>query len=135
MSIPRSDHTATLLPDGRVLVIGGGFFPTKPTELYDPATNTWAEQQHGPDAEPIGAGGQVIGKKLYLVGGSYVFNAIEHSAVQSYDPAVDSWAYPTPQSMPTPRTFLTVAVANGNLYALGGSNDAGVLATNEVYTP
>jgi N-acetylneuraminic acid mutarotase len=124
--------------DGRIYVVGTMWSNTSASfvmSVYDPATNTWAEQQHGPDAEPIGAGGQVIGKKLYLVGGSHVFDAIEHSVVQSYDPAVDSWAYPTPQSMPTPRTFLTVAVANGKLYALGGSNDSGVLATNEVYTP
>jgi WD40 repeat protein len=35
MNIGRSDFTATLLPDGRVLVAGGG---DNTTELYDPAT-------------------------------------------------------------------------------------------------
>jgi hypothetical protein len=42
---PRSDHTATLLPDGNVLVAGGGLQMvstfTTTTELYDPATESW----------------------------------------------------------------------------------------------
>lgn len=124
--------------DGKIYVVGTMWSYPGPSfvmSVYDPATNTWVEKQHSPDVEPLGAGGQVIGKKLYLAGGSFAFDALEHSVVQSYDPAIDSWAYPTPQSMPTPRTFLTVAVANGKLYALGGSNDSGALATNEVYTP
>ncbi len=48
MIVPRYNHTATLLPDGRVLVAGGFAqmgtdFPTTATcEIYDPATNSWA---------------------------------------------------------------------------------------------
>ena len=42
MSIGRSDFTATLLADGRVLVAGGG---DNSTEIYDPNTGTF---QMGP---------------------------------------------------------------------------------------
>ncbi len=43
----RSDHTATLLPDGRVLIVGGGAFPaegaaTRSAELWDPATSAFS---------------------------------------------------------------------------------------------
>ena len=53
MVTPRSGHTATLLPDGRVLV-AGGFDITEPpgiggspeivatAELYDPSSGTWS---------------------------------------------------------------------------------------------
>jgi hypothetical protein len=46
MSLPRSVHTATLLPSGKVLVAGGvsyfgGVFPTT-GELYDPGTGKWS---------------------------------------------------------------------------------------------
>lgn len=39
----RSEHTATLLPDGHVLVTGGegGDGVLKSSEVYDPATTTW----------------------------------------------------------------------------------------------
>jgi len=39
MSISRSDHTATLLEDGRIMIAGGSIHPT--VELYDPDTDEW----------------------------------------------------------------------------------------------
>ena len=47
MAQPRSGHTATLLPDGRVLLIGGMIsvrgdeVSTDTTEIYDPKTGTY----------------------------------------------------------------------------------------------
>ena len=44
MVTPRYNHTATLLPDGRVLVSGGDVPPdhaTDSAELYDPDTGSW----------------------------------------------------------------------------------------------
>jgi hypothetical protein len=40
MQRPRSNHNATLLPDGRVLLIGGTGWEDSRAELFDPATNT-----------------------------------------------------------------------------------------------
>src|SRR5260370_5860247 len=44
MNAARDDATATLLPDGKVLIAGGAgnSVPLSSTELYDPATNTFA---------------------------------------------------------------------------------------------
>src|SRR5205807_4207479 len=46
MTIARKDHTATLLPNGKVLVVGGqpdsgNSIFLRTAELYDPATETW----------------------------------------------------------------------------------------------
>ena len=40
LNTPRYSHTATLLPDGKVLVSGGGN-SLDSAELYDPATGKW----------------------------------------------------------------------------------------------
>jgi len=38
---PRAGATATLLPDGLVLVAGGDLDVVRPAELYDPSTGAW----------------------------------------------------------------------------------------------
>jgi len=39
----RNSHTATLLPNGQVLVTGGfGSVPLAATEIYNPASNSWS---------------------------------------------------------------------------------------------
>src|SRR5438094_168165 len=39
LATARTFHTATLLPNGKVLVAGGG---NNSAELYDPASGTWS---------------------------------------------------------------------------------------------
>jgi N-acetylneuraminic acid mutarotase len=41
MHTTRDHHTATLLDDGRVLVVGGAYTSTPLPELYDGALNSW----------------------------------------------------------------------------------------------
>src|ERR1051326_4066187 len=45
LNTARFHHTATLLPDGRVLVVGGEHrhYPLASAELYDPAAGTWSD--------------------------------------------------------------------------------------------
>ena len=44
LTTPRFNHTATLLPNGKVLVAGGSgtSSPLSNAELYDPANATWS---------------------------------------------------------------------------------------------
>jgi hypothetical protein len=42
LNVARAQHTATLMPNGLVAVVGGFHGPTPTSELYDPATATWS---------------------------------------------------------------------------------------------
>ena len=71
MGVVRTEHTATLLNDGRVLVVGGsnGTSTHASAEVYDAVANSWlpavpmAVARHGFAIAPL-PGGQVL-----IVGG------------------------------------------------------------------
>jgi Kelch motif/Galactose oxidase, central domain len=91
MTTPRSAHTATLLPNGKVLVAGGsdGDFLNS-TELYDPVTGFWsstgsmstARQNHTATLLPSGM--------VQVVGGSNSGGALRSTEV--YDPLTGTWS-------------------------------------------
>jgi N-acetylneuraminic acid mutarotase len=65
-----------------------------------------------------------------------VLTSLTASALVSIKPAkasADSWLTLAP--MPTARHFLGVAVVNGKVYAIGGTNDSVTLSVNEEYDP
>jgi hypothetical protein len=101
LATSRVGHTATLLPDGKVLVVGGetdsAAFPGNPVgvasaELYDPATGSWApaatmpSQRFGHTATLLPAG------KVLVAGGACCGASPEPLAsAELYDPATDTW--------------------------------------------
>ena len=82
----RSTHTATLLPDGRVMVTGGNLDETY-AELYDPSDGTWEKtgsmevirQGHSATSLPDG-------RVLVAGGGPRV------DSVEVYDPSTGAWS-------------------------------------------
>jgi N-acetylneuraminic acid mutarotase len=107
--------------------------PSFLVSMYDPTTNAWTVKASRPADNQIGAAGRVLGGKLYLVGGFDELNFGPVRYMHVYNPATNSWAEKA--DMLTPRGFLSVAAANGVLYAIGGLYTPDVLATNQAYTP
>ena len=102
MRAPRYEHTATLLPDGRVLIVGGrGDQPgdsrakyLDTVELFDPATATWSP---GPPMHAARTGHLATaladGRVLVLGGYSHVqggFDVVR--SAELYDPVTNAWA-------------------------------------------
>ena len=74
MSAARSHHTATLLPDGKVLVVGGEnvVYLVEPTaEVYDPVANTWTATRGAPISRRSQHSATLLPSGLVLIAGGF----------------------------------------------------------------
>lgn len=136
----RALHTATLLPDGRILITGGivdGTMTALDTaELYDPATNvftaigarmTAVRNQH---AATLLANGQVL-----ITGGSPQGDGDGMNSAELYDPATQTFTALT-ATMTTPRGGHAAALLpNGKVFISGGFFDGPLVYSAELYDP
>ncbi|WP_433936327.1 Kelch repeat-containing protein [Sorangium cellulosum] len=151
MSVTRHLHTATLLQDGRVLVVGGYTLnsderPAGRTsvEIYDPATGAWTaaaptnlpRMQHTATLLPSG-------RVLVVGGGGQIYGGTEEEVVvlvdagetaEIYDPASDTW---TPTPPPNFRHTWASAVApmpHGRVMAIGSEGAEIYKESNDTWT-
>jgi hypothetical protein len=83
----RSNHTATLLPGGKVLVVGGfggvggysGNSYLDSAEVYDPATGTWSPTGPLTQARSLHTATLLPGGKVLVVGGYNDYNRYSSS--------------------------------------------------------
>jgi hypothetical protein len=143
MTTGSFEHTATLLPNGKVLIVGGAFDEITglgTAELYDPATGTFtatgtmtaARCSHTATLLPNG---------LVLIAGGQAITELQLTA-ELYDPAAGTFT--ATGTMTTGRfagRFLHTAtllpnglvlIAGGEMRTLGSSQ---VLASAELYNP
>ena len=141
LATARSVHTATLLPNGKVLVAGGlntaaSASNIRIAELYDPATNAWTSAGTMTAARYAHTATLLPSGKVLVTGGVTASGDVATSEL--YDPATNSWTAASP--MGAPRNLHTaVLLPNGKLLVAGGSSFAtGVfitLKTAEIYDP
>jgi len=135
---PRTYHTATLLPDGKVLVaagVGPGGTFLSSAELYDPASGTWSAT--GSLATPrIFAKATLLPNGKVLVAGGYDGHNILSSA-ELYDPVAGTWS--TTGSLASARLGATATLLpNGKVLVAGGEiglMPAVYLSSAEIYDP
>ena len=94
----RSQHTATLLPNGRVLVAAGennrdpaGSNGLSTAELYDPSTGIWTATGSLTTARVRGQTATLLPTGKVLVAGGYNPNDFYLASAELYDPASGSW--------------------------------------------
>jgi hypothetical protein len=133
----RMRHQAVLLPNGKVLAVGGyqsGGIPLASAEVYDPASGIWsptgsmAVARHGHTAVLLPNG------KVLVSGGASPYAPL--ASAELYDPASGTWS-PT-GSMAVPRYGSpAVLLPNGKVLVSGGTNGylGSTLASVELYDP
>ena len=99
MATARSYHTATLLQNGKVLVVGGGDFrsPLASAELYDPMTKTWSNAGSMATARIKYTVTPLQNGKILFVGGGIVLDKsggriIPVNNTDIYDPVANTWS-------------------------------------------
>jgi hypothetical protein len=125
MAVGRYRHTATLLPDGTVLVTGGVTVTdsqmTASAEIYDPRKGTWSSAGSMAEAR-FGHRALLLRTGLVLVAGgdsAPTPSQDPHDSAEVFDPAQRSWREAAP--MPTSRTqFVFVLLPDGRVAAAGG---------------
>jgi len=130
----RNRHTASVLHNGKVLVVGGfdssGALVT--AELYDPATNTWSAAGSLTTAR-YSHTASVLSNGKILVAGGYGSSGYPTSSAELYDPATNSWT--TAGTPAYSRAAHQASVLNnGNVLVTGGWGPDYLKAT-EIYNP
>jgi hypothetical protein len=142
LALAREQHTATLLPNGQVLVAAGGDVSAgeqllSSAELYNPATGTFtatgdlatARADHTATLLPTG---QV------LVAGGIGLGYVAISSSEMYDPIAGTFT--TTGSLATPRAYHTATLLpKGEVLIVDGLGPSGEsappLASAELYDP
>lgn len=134
----RNQHTATLLPDGRVLVVGGWNGSSTPefasAEIYDPTNETWSYTDSLSVARRMHTATRLADGRVLVVGGYY---DDQHGAVTTsaeiYDPVNDTWS--ATGSLNTPREgHSATLLTDGRVLVVGGYYTSW-LASAEIYDP
>jgi hypothetical protein len=136
LSVARYNHTATLLPDGKVLVAGGcSGSSCMSAELYDPNAGTWSATGSMTAARVFHTA-TLLQSGRVLVAGGCSDCMIPLGSAELYDPGTGTWT--ATGSMSTPRVWHTATLlADGRVLVASGLSSAAPAYTPsaELYDP
>jgi len=134
MSTARSNHTATLLNNGSVLVAGGyarSYIALKTAEIFDPLSGTWSPTDSMTTARWQATATLLPSGVVLLVGG---FNRqIVALGTEIYDPALGLWK-PAGQ-LTTARCYHTATLIQAGVLVAGGVDSSETLTEAELCNP
>ena len=143
LRMPRVENSASLLPSGKVLVVGGlgSDFPLQLAVLYNPVTNTWKPTggmktgRYGHTATTLPNGAVIVGGGVTYVAASNQFVPVNSSEI--YSEATRTFKPASPIAFPRLNQTATL-LTSGRVLASGGYGptlSCCAVADAEVYTP
>jgi hypothetical protein len=136
MKLPRKIHTATLLPSGKVLIVGGqdnNSSEIGSTEVYDPATGAWSS------AAPLSVSREhhtatLLPDGRVLVVGGYKHGQGPITSAEVYDPATGAWSR-TGSLFNARYGHTATMLPDGKVLVTGGFGPGSILSSAELYDP
>jgi uncharacterized protein (TIGR03437 family) len=134
MAVARDGTTATLLPNGKVLLAGGytnGFAVLRSTELYDPVGGDWSSGGEMNRVRSVHTATLLPSGKVLVAGGAEVYDtAMAIAGAEQFDSGTAALASVSAAS------FALGAIAPDSIVAAFGANlSTGVAAARDVPLP
>jgi len=141
----RSEETAAVLHDGRVMVVSSNFngSPDSTTEIYDPRQRSWSTASDMPEAVNSPTATVMADGRVLVAGGGVNANAGVHAqptppqAVNSaliFDPSSGTWTKVAPMNQ-SRYMQSAVLLSDGRVLVIGGSFGKSRLASAEIFDP
>lgn len=132
----RANHTATLLPDGRILVAGGSNGPNilGTAELFDPQSNTFSSVGEMRSVRDLHTA-TLLPNGRVLVAGGFSTNALSTGAVnraEIYYPDARLWL-PTEMMVSSRSNHTATLLADGSVLVVGGKAAGNYLNSVEIF--
>ena len=133
MNVPRDEHTASLLANGEVLVVGGlNGNPQQTAELYDPAKGKFTFTANLNIGRYAHEAVRLPDGRVFVAGG-FDTNFNRTATVELYEPTNGTWTLTA--SMSTPRWNFSLVLLPNGLVLVAGGNGYGVPNDAELYNP
>jgi len=139
LAVPRDYHTATLLPNGTVLVAGGFGYTgaLNSAEVYDPTTGQWSTAGNMIDTRSYHAATSLPGGNA-LVSGGVSANSELLATAEIHNIATRTWSGAAPM-LAGRQNHISVLLGTGKVLVAGGVGDMNEttvsLAEAELYDP
>lgn len=133
----RANHTATLLPGGKVVIIGGMerngvFFDT--AEIFDPVANKFTKAKGKMSKPRVGHTATLLPDGNILIIGGWSNSDLPEASAELYDPQTETFT-PTENAHHHLSGHIAVLLDSGKVLIAGGSDGKNGLSNAELYDP